>query len=945
MKDNNDALTQLAQALETADSRLDKILKGTKLYLDPEVKEDKQWIDLIHSFYPEDFDDSLDRNLDSKPEMYYITPDDVNNGYEDILLEGNTSVHPLHDNLYESNEIILRSCSKLNNIHNVAVAGADPHFRNAGHYDALYGRSENLFLPAKGDMVSLSQTVKLMRQVVEGQDVSDRSVIIDNTSDRFAPFLDMMGLNKHSDVNRVNDALKKKGQGAVFAVVDEPGTAIGRLNEIGVDLRRKLPTLPTLFDKVFFETSSDEKIEDTAKTLQASRSHLEILHADHLGGVSEHDPEFQWSYGGNAIAKAVTTLKDKLANPELDKYIAKQGLERDNVVLLFADGGESYAEEALRDMPSMQRARSVTHPFAEYPGAETKPVSQLFGAKEDNYAIVEQAHKELKAEINHKTDTRFVDNCVMIAMPLKQEDPDNPVYYAFKGKTIMDTVFNPQPNYHPHKTQRHFQKPEGGHKTLAEMEEDRDSWMTEDLAIAKAMRLVTDAGRVPKRKPDMRAEFDAVKDLKVMSPWPLENAKEFQGAFVKQGMRLESPEKTVNSMDDVRKMLRHSKAFFFADGPKKEGENYWASRFLLPTSVLVAKQLRDPHVNGNPMVILADKHERSDVERVLDHLKRSAMIAQDMHYLYNRASKPDSALKYIREKAMQHVPYEAPRPEPYKALPDTKSDFLSVGVLLSASAASKIDNDNAYALGANLAVNNLDQITGMGSACPMGWTVFAGLQAIREGFDVNVQGVQDPQAKKTEGWPIEEMNHLMGAGHAVVAPDIFVRIMQILELEKLQQNPDKEKVVVSQANGIGGLQEIVSVLALKEAGVPGMDRVHLIIENTGRDTSMGEMKPHDALLEIIDSRGELTDANKIYETKSVEETVLKIGDVLNIDMLYMPIERPHETIYPFAREKNPYADWLIDEESGLALPKEKTIIHAYQNAMLSREQKNEHALA
>lgn len=86
----------------------------------------------------------------------------------------------------------------------------------------------------------------------------------------------------------------------------------------------------------------------------------------------------------------------------------------------------------------------------------------------------------------------------------------------------------------------------------------------------------------------------------------------------------------------------------------------------------------------------------------------------------------------------------------------------------------------------------------------------AGLQAKREGFDIDVQGVQDPYAMDGEGWPQEAMTAVIGAGHAQVAPDILVRIQQLIQLDKLPQmiedDPDYKHIVVSHANGAGGLQ-------------------------------------------------------------------------------------------------------------------------------------------
>lgn len=916
---------------------LDKLLDGEKLYLDPQKPEEALLIEQIHNFYPDDFDKALDRALDSPPKMYYVTPDLVGTELEKLRLEASTKIHPLHETLIDSQEIFLRNCSKLNGIHNVVMAGGDLHYRDRRDFDKLFARSENLFLHKRGDVVSLSQAVKLLRNVLEGNDNSERSIILDNTSERFTPVLKMLGLDTSDGVDRLNDSLKQRGSGATIGVVDVVGTGIGKLHELGVNTQRKLPVLPSLFEKdLFFDTSSDEKVADTIRTLRANRVDLTINHANLVVGHSEHDAEFTWSFAGNAYAKGVTTLKDKLANPQLDESLEKLGKTRQNAFLLFADGGEYYEDKAvLRDADSLAFVKNVTHPDAEYPGPETKLWSQGFLTKEATYDALGETIQQLEKSLGRKVSRRSIDNCVSLVIPLQQEDIDNPRYYAVKASTMMNFVSKPSPANHVHRTQRHFQRFDGCDETLADMEEDNDARI-ENLAISRAMRSLAKAARVPKSRVNLKADFNAVRDLEVVCPWPVEDLERanLSKQMEMQGLKLKVSEKPVESFDDIRRVMNKSKAIIFPNVITGEKENFWMSRILLPASILVGKQLRDPKVNGNPMVILSELPERCEFEQILDHLKKSGMITQDMHFLYNRATKPTSAMRFIKEQAQSHVKYEEYQHHKYQELPPVERAIVSY--LLSASSAAKVDNDNAYKGAVNCALNGFGLSSGMGSGAPMGWHVKGGLQAIREGFYVDVQGVQDPHAMKTEGWPEKEMLKFMGQGHAVVAPDIFVRILQILETEKLKQNPDMEKIVVAQANGIGGLQEIASFLALKEAGVAGTERTSLIIENTPRQTAMASpydpndavYRPHDALIDLLDRRGELHADNGIFVTKDPRETNDLIGKLTGKEMIYYDVERPADTLYPFAREKNEFYDWFMHPEENHKAPP-KTIRQVY----------------
>lgn len=908
-----DHFARILDDLQDVEYRLDCLLSGKKLYLDPDVPLDAIWIRQIHAFYPDDYDKTYERNLDSKPHMYYITPQDTERGMGPVLREADTSVHPLHTNLFRAGEAFVRGCS-YSSIYNIVVAGADPHFRDHRNFRSLLERSENIYLHERGDVVSMAQTVAALRRLLEGREPMSRAIFIDDSTGRFEPFLEMIGLHYAEGVDWLNLEMHRRGIQGRLNVNDVPKSGIARVKALGFDVERRLPPLPPLYGHLFFETSSEEKEDDVRNVLAHQNLDLDIRHSNELMGHSEHAPEWKWSFGGNALDKIKTTLRDKLADPLLDENLARRGLTRQTAFIMVADGGESLADERIRDTKSMLPVKHLTHPFAEFPGSETKPVAQRQGSKADGYTNLRRAYSELGGF----SDLRLADNCLILVAPLAQDDLDNPVYYAFKNKAKMELVFNPRPDYHLHKTQRHYQKPEGFAKTVAELAEDNDKWMVEGLAIAGAVNLMARAGRVPNLPLDLKKSFDSVRNMEVVAVWPLPEGSGLPKELAKEDMGVKALKHPVSSFDEVRRVMRNGKAFVFADGPLAEGENFWMSRVFLPSSIFVAKQLRDPNVNGNPMVIFAgDPRERPEVERIFDHLKMAAMVTQDMDLIYKRASDIGDAAQFIRNKSMQHVALSDSESNPYRALPPSGQPMVTF--LLSASSAHPYDNDDAYLAAVNWGLNGYGLMSGMGEQNPMGWHVFGGLQLIREGFDVAVQGVQDPFAMKTEGWPIKEMETYMGRGHAVVAPDIFVRIEQLLELEKLAENPDEIKIVVAQANGIGGLQEIAGVLALREAGAPGMDNVHLIIQNRPRKTENlnGTIAPHDALMQVLRAHG---DMERIHECETVEEMMAIGARITGQDLRFYDVPRPQDTQFPFAKEKHAYYSWLMDPGGGHKAP-------------------------
>ncbi len=908
-------LLSLLDDLAYVDGLLDKVLSGEKPYLDPDISKEKLFIDYLHALYPDDFDQVMYRSLDTRPEGYYITPEQVKRGGEPRVQEINTKVHPLHDDFFKTNHVIFGRASKVH-LYNFTVAGGDMHFRDPRDYHQLYERSPNLMLHAKGDVVSLSQTIKILRGVVGGKDNGERAILIDNSTERFTPVLKMLGLDYQEAVDNLNEIFERNSQFVRLAVVEDKNTAIGRMKAIAFDAEKKLSPLPQIIpDNTFQATSSQEKIEDVKRALSDQRSKMNIRDAKVIGGQSEHDPEFQFTFAGNNFAKGLLTVQDKQKNPHVDEVLNSMGLTREQTGLLFYDGGELYAERGLRDTEAFQPYLNQSHFLSEFPGADTKPVSQSVGTNADFYKVVENGLQEIIEKEGREVDTRVLDNCVVMSMPLDQEDWDNPRYYAYKATTVQEFEFSPDPmisanNINPEfKTQRHFQKPVGRIETLAELEDENDPWMNKNLAIAKAIRGFSDAARVPKRKIDLKAEFDKVKDTVVHCPHPIpeEGEIKIREKLAKAGLQFSVRKDQMRSIADIRDTVNNANALLFPNIIMEKDKHFWVNRVLMPASAVVDKQLSGVQL---PIAFLRDGDKLTEFERMANHYKRANMVAQNVRHLYRGADKVRKNANYIKERLLFSEDFGCFTKHKKIALPKRSK---AVVFLESASSTHEVDLQNAYELPVNCGLNGLDNVSGFGMSGPMGMVSWAGLQLRREGWsDHVVMGAQDPNAMKTEGAPFDAMRKIMGGGYGVVSPDIFERMWQMLQMDELQKDPAMETISVAQGCGIGGLQEISFIMALKELGVAGADRIHLIIENAERELPSGIIAPHDELLEIMEQRGDLNAGTNVYATSTPRETLIEIGEIQDQNMIYVPVQNPVETIHPFEEVKNPLYNWLMD---------------------------------
>lgn len=894
--------------LDDVDAKLDQLIKGEKLYLNPEIEHDALWINLLKGFWPEDAEMAknpllaYDRNLDSPPQTYYVTPQQVIDGQERLVRQVNTKVHPLHENLFKDSQRLLKGMG-LHGVHNVAIAGADLQFRDQRDFEKLYAHADNLVLSEKGDLVALSQTVKALKAAINSEGAfadNKKSVTIDNSSGRYSSFLKLAGLDYDEGVDWLDQWFSAKGKDISLKVVSQPKAVTSYVQALGYNLGKQPEPQPKMFDAVFFLTGSEEKEADARRLMRKDRWDFQQHHANAICGHCEHAPEFMYSYGGNDLDKMQAALADKIAHPDLDNDLAKFSVKRDTAYLMVADGGESVFETRLRDTMALQRYKNLSHPLTEFPGSETKPVSQSMGAtKKDTYRKYAQAYGELGAS----ADLRFVDNCVVMIAPLVQDDPANPRLYAVKSKSVGSYAFEPRPDYHTQPTQRHFQVPHGQEKTIAELEEDGDPWMVEGLAISRAMRLMAVATGSEQKPLSLTQAFEEARKIKVSMPFGVDGNPALNTALKKEGFQIADAQ-PIRNQNDVRRVLRSGlPRIYDAQAPLQAGENYWYKYHVLPALDLVATQLRDPVSNGVPHVMFG----KPLIEKQADHAKAAGTVSQDLHLLYKSTNNPASAMRYIVDR-VSSVPIEKAARETHVYTPLPSTGRESITFLLSASSANETVNDDAYETAINAGLNGFDIKSGLGWACPMGWNVYAALELKREGFDVNIQGVQDPYAMKTENWPLQQIEAFMGKGHAVIAPDLLVRGNQLFDVEEMK-DPKHRKIVVSLANGIGGYEEEAQFLALREEGKLDPKRSFLLLQNRPIETTDGPVYPKQKLIDLLKQRGEM---DNVFVFETPEQMVQILQQITGREMTYYPVERPQNTIYPFEDIKNPYYKWLMD---------------------------------
>lgn len=889
--------------LETLQQNLDALLKGQKLNLDPDNPHDQRMINLLENMYPADPHRYAERDLDVPAKLYYITPEQSANGKADSIRKIDTQVHPLCFDANAEQFNFKRGCLE-NNMTNVVVMGMDLHFRPRKLMDQAAKRADNLVLHHRGDLVALSQTVKALLDITENDNPDKiKSLTISNANGRFTPVLEMLAI----DPSITRDF--KIGECSI-KIVQDADNLISALRAHGEHLNLPLEPLPALFEATAFATTSDEKLDDDKRVKERARLNYLSLHSDDVGGHSRNANEFTGSPGGNALDKVRATLEEKRNAGEL---IMANGLPA-NTFLKVADGAECMFDPRIRFAKDMRDGNRLVHRFSEFPGAETKPISaRIGGSKEGYYSAMERALREVGPD----ADKRVIDTCVAIVAPLVGNDPADPVYYAVKAQTPLELVFTPRPD-HKLKSQRHFQKPLDRDETIAELEVAGDPWMARELAIAKAMRVLGAAAAIPKRAPDLQETFDAARKMRIAVGRNFSKHEPLAQDMRRNGLHLERTSHEIRSFDDIRTLLDNgggaNRGYAFVGGKTGYGHNFFLSDLCAPSSLFVAKQLRDPRVNGNPAVIIDPENTRYGAFKdIIRSLSDNGNIPQDVHRIMKFAKTAEEAAKYIRERAIHEENFA-----PELDIRDQKlryEDRDMVTFFLSASCALPYVQDDAYSGAVNWGMNGYGGMSGFGEQFPMGWNVWGYLALIKQGLDVPIQGVQDPYAMKTEGWPIGPMEQIAGPGNAVVARDILYRLEMLLELEKYRAQPERKKLVTVHSAGAGGLQEISGALGLKVEGERGLENAHFFIRNTPRTLQTGVVvRDNDALLNEIAKRYSFKDLG-IHPCKDQKDEMRIASEIVGRRLEFYEVKRPYDTDYPFVESKNPYAEWLLDQRA------------------------------
>jgi hypothetical protein len=875
--------------LDKAQSVLREMLQGNKPVLDPAADTDKAVIDILHHMGDR-------HDLDSPALFYYLTPAETGQQRETDKLEINTEVHPLHVELVTEAAEILGQLNKQG-IANAQILGAD-------FYNEL--RADNLVLSSRGAIPALLQAMSIIYEAMEHKlAVKPRTLALDNSTGRWTPLLKLLDLDSEEKRAAFNRQFINGHQAFALRVADTKADIPAVIAESGLEANKQISAAKTIFHPGIrpylpFDTSNEIKHKDAVMAVKRNGYNVMLDHSNRVGGHSENGLEFTGSYGGNALDKLVTTLRYKIqqAPGAIERYLHELDENIDNTWLLVADGGVSFDPEVFAE-PEFDGARDLVIPGMLLPGPETKPVVLRLGATGDFYGAASRVMDRLGE--NSRTS---IDTCVWLLAPMKQDNPEKPLYFAVKASNRGTVAREPQPANDMHKIDKHYQIPEGYTKTLAELEKENDPFVWKDMAFTRALNVLLEKCGAGQRAPKLKKEFNisavgykVLANHQFMRGISADALADLDNQLKERGMSLLKDVASPQKLMDIRDTLYRSDGFVIMPG-SRDFDFYLNG--VIQTSLLVGKQLKDRHLDNKSIEYLrGDKKTRSAITRILDHLKSAGMINNyfDM-YFGEKSGVADLVSSFANAARKYNRPVlesESKKIELPESGRDNVTFFFSAGTDIPEFL------DDAWLASRNFARNGFGILSGMGRHSMMGVNVYAALDLKAKGHDVYVAGVQDPYAKVTEGWPIEFMDDLMGPGHALVAKDIFERIWVLSEAEKVQETGQK-KVVVVQGGGIGTLQEVFCLLWMKK-NLPGLDNMHIVIQNRKRRISDGTTQGvYDRLLEYIPEEDK--SALNIHSCETVEQALHIAGDIYGRKLTYN--HEPRTVCgYPFEKEKNP----------------------------------------
>ncbi len=262
------------------------------------------------------------------------------------------------------------------------------------------------------------------------------------------------------------------------------------------------------------------------------------------------------------------------------------------------------------------------------------------------------------------------------------------------------------------------------------------------------------------------------------------------------------------TLSNIERKISESDAFVFMPGASLED-------LFKAVSIFVGYQTLDENLFGKATVILNSDQSWNPLFELLDSLREQGTIRQNYREFLLQAATAEEVLATLERVKREGLPdpgrkkitegdaesFETPRPESSKG---------NVCVFCSASIEDPELLSDGYALGKQLANNDLGCVSGAGCIGVMGEVVRGSVEAGGWTGGSNV-----PHIIELEGLP-------KGLSSFWLRPDIYTR------MEVMIENSD---AFVIFPGGAGTLQEMLALLIFKQMGSPLMVGKPVVIFN------------------------------------------------------------------------------------------------------------------
>ncbi|HEY8191901.1 MAG TPA: hypothetical protein VIG74_05705, partial [Alphaproteobacteria bacterium] len=423
----------------------------------------------------------------------------------------------------------------------------------------------------------MMQALEIIREAMERKlESTPRTLALDNSTGRWSPLLKLLDLDTDEKRVEFNRTFVNGHQAFALRVADKHDGIATAIAESGLETNKQIPAAKTLFHAgvrpyLPFDTSNEIKHADAVMAVKRNGYDVMLDHSNSVGGHSENGLEFKFSYGGNALDKLVTTLRYKaqMDKGALERDLHDRGENIEDTWLLVADGGVSFDDEVFAQ-PEFDGVRDLVISGTLLPGPETKPVLLRMGATADFYGTTSRVMDRLG-----EGSRTSIDTCVWMIAPMKQADPENPVYFAVKASNRGTVAREPKPVHHVHKTDKHYQIPEGYTKTVAELAEENDSFVWKEMSFSRSLGVLLEKGGAGQRAPKVKKEFNiSATGYKVLANHQLASGvsvrelAELDAKLKERGMSLLENVTPPRSLMDIRDLLYRSDGFVIMPGSK-----------------------------------------------------------------------------------------------------------------------------------------------------------------------------------------------------------------------------------------------------------------------------------------------------------------------------------------------------------------------------------------